>query len=234
MTNSPTRLQGGRVWLWAGVTLVATGCWPTGYLRTGAPLTLAAGAPRTACERERWLLVAPAQGSGYIRSPFRGWETITASGHALYGQDETAVEGVGAGPLALTDVLPHAVEEGWLAAQMAPNAPARRLQHASWWTLGAGAVLLFVAGPIVLGANADTERGLSLGEGIGVALVTLGLLTPLVAWIVHPSDADMARATLRERLIDPRDAHASAALASVDAENVRTRARCATAPAGPR
>jgi len=234
MKNSPAGSPIRRVWLWACVALGAAGCWPTSYLRTGASLALAAGAPRTACERQRWLLVAPVQGNGYIRPPFRDVETIKVGGHAVYLHDASAVDEVGTGPLVLAEALPDAAREGWLAVQLAPYAPHRRRMHVSWGMLGAGAVQLFLVAPFVLGANTDAERGLNLGEGIGVGLAGLGLLTAIAAWIVHPSDADMARATVRARLIDPRDAHASAALASVDAENTRTRERCATAPAEPR
>lgn len=201
--------------------------WPRfPVVRTGPPVSGVATSPISECERESWLFAAAALASGDASDEWDiGSREHHQAGTALYRYDPLANEGVGEGPLVLTEALPALAQRPWLRRQLAPAAGLSRRRTATWSLAGSAAVLLFGVGPWVALANNNDDPSMTTGEAVGFSLMGIGMAAALAAWIAYPSREERVDEDVREQLALGDEAQA-ALRAEVAEHNGRLQRRC--------
>jgi hypothetical protein len=197
---------------------IGAGCGPTA-LRMGPAIVLPSGLPRTPCEQERWLELAPARGKATGTESYGRFAistTVQAPGYGVFspGKDEA---------LKLEDVWPRL---GQPDLRDRHDEPIRREEAkertALYWALGGlaamgGGVAFAASG----GDHPDTAHTV-----VGVTGVGLGLVAAIVALVVMPSGQEQAEAEIRRYMFLPDQDDMGAATRAVDLANVGAQTQC--------
>ncbi len=199
------------------------GCQSTQFGKIGPAYPLPNGSPKTQCEREQWLELAPArvQATGMTAGVgFNTYYTQVNEGVGVFRPSSNDPED-------LEELLPKLGQPELASRHQARIEPVDAASRRSiYWSLG-GLAALFGGVGVAAAVQKDSP---STAAGFGVTGIVLGLVGVVGALASQPSGRDQLYADARRKLLIPGEDDMKAAAHGINDLDGRHRTKCGGQP----